>query len=654
VPPPDERRIRQRELEAALEETEQLTRGILAAVPAGVVHVGPDGSIRTANAEAMRLLGLSGDALAERGTQDFATATVWEDGTPCRVEDYPVTRAMVTGEPQPAVTIGLRRPDGELSWCLLRAVPVKDSTTGATTGAVVTFHDITDRKKTEDALRRSEAELKAIVNSAPSIIFTADREGRVTFVNRTAPNLARVVSPEAIIGRSVLSWLDERDHPMAREHLRRVLDEGAVIEFEVEGRDGVDPNLYSVRAGPIERDGAIWGVAAVVTVLTERRRAEAERVQLLEQLNEARRLEALGRLSGGIAHDFNNLLTVILGSVEMVLRKPHEPALAGRLEEIASAATRAANLTRQLLAFGRQQALELQAVDLGDVVSNISEMLRRLVGEHIELIIDRATDVAPVLADPVEMERVIINLAMNAQDAMPDGGILRLVTRNLLAEAGAMVGVPPGRYVALEVIDAGGGMDPGTRAHIFEPFFTTKTSGVGLGLATVHGIVRQSGGHIVVDSERGKGTRVSVLLPRVASRAAQVRSSSMPPPSSEGSETILLVEDEPLVRQVAQRVLESAGYQVVVAESSEAAVDIRDDLLGSVDLLLTDVVMPRVNGPAVAAVLTERRPALRVLFMSGHVKRTHRQLPAGAPFLAKPFDGATLTAKVRAVLDGPA
>jgi PAS domain S-box-containing protein len=649
IDPSGAEQIRQRELESALEANEQLTRGILAAVPVGVVHVAIDGQISTANAQALRTLGLGYDELTNRYTTDFETTTLWEDGTVCKVEDYPVSRALATGEAQAPVIIGVRRPDGATAWCVFRAVPVKDAG-GTTTGAIVTFHDITDRKVMEDALRRSEAKLQAIVTSAPGTIFTSDCDGRFTFINRTK---TAGVTPESVIGRSMFSWVNEAEHPMLRDKIRRVVEHGETVEYEVAGLAGVDHDHYATRIGPILRDGVVIGIAGVVTVITERKRAEEERVRLLAQLNEAQRLEALGRLAGGVAHDFNNLLTVIRGNVDLVSRRLEGTTLAQRLEEVASAAARAASLTRQLLAFGGRQALEPRVLDLRAVVTGLEPMLRRLLSEHVTLHIDHEPGELAVRADPVEIERVIVNLTMNAQDAMPRGGTVRIHTAaHLAAEPSPQL--PAGPWAVLEVADSGDGMDPETLAHAFEPFFTTKSdrvvAGGGLGLATVHGIVKQSGGHVLVDTAAGQGTRFRVMLPKVDERPAEPRAHPRRPRETQ-RETVLLVEDEISVRDATCRILEAEGYRVIAAASPQAALGLADDVLASVKLLLTDVVMPQHSGPDVAVALQARAPHIKVLLMSGHVQDRIGDLSPGYAFLAKPFDLETLCAKVRGVLD---
>jgi len=648
------------DLATALAVSEQLTRGILAAVPVGVVHVTIDGSVGTANAEALRVLGLSYDELTRRYTTDFETETILQDGTPCPVDRYPVSRALITGEVQPAMTIGVRRPSGDVCWCIFRAVPVKDPASGATTGAVVTFHDVTEQIKVAETLQRSEAELKAIVSSAPNVILTADREGRITFMNRTAPNLDHPVDTSTVVGQSMLDWINARDIPMFKENLRRVVEQGETVEYEMAGLDGIDPNLYLTHLGPIFRDDRVVAIAGVVTVMTERRRAEEERARLVAQLHEARRLEALGRLSGGVAHDFNNLLTIIRGSVDLLLARGVDDASRHRLQEIADAAERGASLTRQLLAFGRQQSLKPRVIDLAAIVHGVLPMLERLLGDHVVLVTRHEPGLARVLADPSEIERVLVNLVTNAQDAIPEaGGEISITTRPVLATA-----AEDAIYAAIEVRDNGTGMDPSTLAHAFEPFFTTKEvgRGTGLGLPTVFGIVKQSGGKIEVDSPSEGGTCVRVLLPTLSlERAAALAAAAglvtpgfptLAHDRGSESETVLVVEDEPRLREVVCQVVRDGGYRAITVESAEAAMALPDADLGSVQVLLTDVRMPKHSGTAVAARLRERKPSLKVLLMSGHLPDSSTDLPDDYEFISKPFDQAALCAKLRRLL-GP-
>jgi nitrogen-specific signal transduction histidine kinase/CheY-like chemotaxis protein len=400
----------------------------------------------------------------------------------------------------------------------------------------------------------------------------------------------------------------------------------------------------------------------VVQDVTEQRRAEAELAESQARFHQAQRLESIGRLAGGVAHDFNNLLTVILscaGALRRDVAEGQAPA-ADDIEEIHGAARRAADLTRQLLAFARHHAVDPVVLDLNETVRGCQRMLWRLLGEDVEVQVALQPGLWAVHADPGQVEQVLVNLAVNARDAMPAGGRLTIETRNLTVApeaAGADPELHAGDWVRLTVRDTGTGMAPDVQVHLFEPFFTTKEQGrgTGLGLATVHGIVEQAGGHVHVRSRQGEGSTFEICLPRSTRPPAAAAA-----PDEEargGSEAILLVEDDPLVREVALEALREGGYQVLALGHPQTALDLPDEVLARHQLLVTDVVMPGLSGAVLAQVLRRRCPVLRVLFVSGYAAAAAG--PGGepvvlAPLLAKPFTGATLRARVRAVLDGPA
>ncbi len=384
--------------------------------------------------------------------------------------------------------------------------------------------------------------------------------------------------------------------------------------------------------------------------------AERERALLKEQLRLSQKLEAVGRLAGGIAHDFNNLLTVIMGSADLLLRR-----LDGDdrelVDEIGHAAERAAALTHQLLAFSRRQVLEPQVLDLNAAVSETTRMLGRLIGEHIELVARLDPALGSVRVDPSQLEQVIMNLTLNARDAMPAGGRLTIETANVDLDepsAAPQFVIQPGRYVVLAVTDTGCGMDAETRARLFEPFFTTKEpgKGTGLGLATVYGVVKQSGGYIAAESEPGRGSAFRIYLPRVEGRTTEAPLGLVPSCSFDGSETILLAEDDDAVRRLVRRALEERGYTVLEAPDGRAALEIGERHGGPLDLLITDVVMPAMGGNEVAVQLTIRYPGLRVLYTSGYSgDYFQRGNPGVSPLLKKPFTLDSLVEKVRQVLD---
>jgi two-component system, cell cycle sensor histidine kinase and response regulator CckA len=396
--------------------------------------------------------------------------------------------------------------------------------------------------------------------------------------------------------------------------------------------------------------------------------AEKERTDALvalhnteKQLIQSQKLEVVGRLAGGIAHDFNNLLTVILGYSEIANRNltAGDP-LRHNLEEITNASKRAASLTRQLLAFSRKQVMQPRVFDLNTVISELEKMLRRMIGEDVEVHVSRQPNLGRIKADPVQLEQVIMNLVVNARDAMPRGGTLSIETSNVyLDESYAREHVPvvAGDYVMLAISDTGCGMDDETRQHIFEPFFTTKEvgKGTGLGLSMVYGIVRQSGGTIWVYSEAGRGTTFKIYFPMVPADVKDYQHASQPLDPLKGTETILLVEDADLVRTLTRRVLENAGYRVLEAASAEAAIKLCESIHDEkIDLLLTDVVMPGMNADDMCRTLLAKQPGLPVLYMSGYTDDAIVQrgmLEAGVNFLEKPFSPTSLALRVREVLD---
>ncbi|HEU5098872.1 MAG TPA: response regulator, partial [Roseiflexaceae bacterium] len=386
----------------------------------------------------------------------------------------------------------------------------------------------------------------------------------------------------------------------------------------------------------------------------------AERKRLEAQLLQAQKMETVGRLAGGIAHDFNNLLTAITGYAELAIEDlPTDSPARGDIQELRKAADRATVLTRQLLTFARKQRLEPRIVDLNQLLWDMSELIRRLIGEHIELVTLTEPDLGRVQADRSQLEQVVVNLVVNARDAMPEGGRLAIQTANVTFDAtytDGHIDVVAGRYVLLTVSDTGVGMDVTVREHLFEPFFTTKApgKGTGLGLATCYGIIKQHGGYILAYSEISRGTLMKVYLPRVDAPPDRLPNADIRA-HPRGDETILLVEDEPAVRDLAARVLREQGYQVLEAGDGYEALRIVEQQQDTrIDLLLTDVVMPRMGGVALAQRLISQRPGIPVLFTSGYTEDTMLyagQLAAGTHFLHKPFSPATLAQKVRAILD---
>ncbi len=432
------------------------------------------------------------------------------------------------------------------------------------------------------------------------------------------------------------------------------------LELEFIRADGTRRWVNALGSPKRDRSGRVIGLHGMVQDITERKRAETERAKLEDRLRIAQKMEAIGSLAGGVAHDFNNLLSVILSYTEFAVDElPEGSSPKEDLLEVRKAAQRAVALTRQLLAFGRKQILQPVPLNLNQIVTETEKMLRRILGEDIDFVQVLAPDLGVVVADPGQLEQVLLNLVVNARDAMPRGGRITVETANVeIGEeyAEGHMATKPGSYVLLAVTDTGSGMDKQTMSRLFEPFFTTKErgKGTGLGLSMVYGMVKQSGGNIWVYSEPGVGTTFKIYLPQAFVAATTIVRSSMFPSRSTGSETILVVEDEDALRKVARRALEGAGYRVLAAEDGDEALLVCARYAGNIHLLLTDVVMPRMSGRALAEALCKTRPTLKVIYMSGFTDDAmvhHGVLEAGTHFLAKPFTSNDVTRKVREVLD---
>ena len=519
---------------------------------------------------------------------------------------------------------------------------------------VVMALDVTERVLSEQALRRSEARYRDLFENASDLIATVDLEGRVTDVNQAFVHATGYSREELLELR--LDDLIPVDSRQAIDQARTQKLAGAsdtVYEHELLARDGTHIQM-EVASRLIFEDGKPVGTEAICRDISERKRLE-------DQLRQAQRLEAVGQLAGGVAHDFNNLLTVISGYAEQLL-DDRDRASEPELDQIAAAAARATILTRQLLAFSRRQVLRPRVLQLNDVVAGLTPMLSRLIGENVELVATLSHSLDPVLADPNQLEQVLMNLAVNARDAMPDGGLLTIRTENVelddehVAEHGDAV---VGPHVMLSVSDTGVGMNAETLSHAFEPFFTTKPLGIGtgLGLATVYGIVKQSGGSMWVHSEPELGTTFKALLPRAESPVLEEVVREAKPVAANGTETILLAEDEESLRRLSARILEQRGYDVIAAKTATEAVQIAERNGRTIHLLLTDVVMPELSGTALAERVCRVLPEIRVLFMSGYaddvVSRNGALMP-GSGFLEKPFTAGELAAKVRETLDAAA
>jgi two-component system, cell cycle sensor histidine kinase and response regulator CckA len=625
--------------EEALRESEERYRTILQAAREGFVLVDRHGSLREVNDAYCRMSGYSVQELLAMRIQDLeASETASETAAH-------IQKLMVQGEDR--FESRHRRKDGSV-------FDVEVSTRyGSDGGWFVSFlRDITERKRAEEALRESEEKKREILDSIADAFFSLDDDMVVRYFNPAAERMLNRKADE-VMGRRLFDAFPEALGSVFEKNYAHCIRTKTALSFEVDFTTAPYQNWYDVRVYPERR-----GIAVFFQVITERKRAEEEREKLQAQLAQAQKMESIGRLAGGVAHDFNNLLTVINGYSDLELRRtrPGDPQFES-LTEIARAGERAAGLVRQLLAFSRKQVLQPEVLDLNVTVSAMENMLPRLVGEHIEVVVRLDPSVAPIVADRNQIEQVIMNLAVNAGDAMPDGGTMTLETgqrhlEGVCRTCGAEM--HPGEYVELTVCDTGMGMDEHTLEHLFEPFFTTKDlgKGTGLGLSTVQGIVLQSGGHIGVESEPGKGSAFHIYLP-VAERPAVEPSLLTGAEAGGGAETILVVEDEEAVRRFIVAILKGYGYRVV--ETGDAEQALRECASQPVDLLLTDVVMPKMSGGELARRARLTLPGLRTLFISGYSEEMRERTwesPAGAKFLQKPFAPEALAAKVREVLEG--
>ncbi|MBA2734763.1 MAG: response regulator [Acidobacteria bacterium] len=517
-----------------------------------------------------------------------------------------------------------------------------------------------ERCRAEEALRAEREYFGHIISAAPTVIVGITPEGTTTFVNQAIRQVAGY-EPDELIGRDWWRVLYPDEEYRQVERLLKDFEHGAVVNYEMEltTKNGEKRCVSWNSVNRLNEHNELVEIIGIGNDITEqvlsRRRLETTE----DQLRQSQKLESVGMLAGGIAHDFNNLLTVITGYSELMLRRLDKvDPLARNVEEIKKAAERATSLTRQLLAFSRKQVLQPKVLDLNSVVANIEKMLGRLVGEDMELRTSPGAGLGQVKADPGQIEQVILNLVVNARDAMPKGGKITIETANVYLDneyAREHIAIQPGWYAMLAVTDTGCGMDAETQKYIFEPFFTTKEQGkgTGLGLSTVYGIVKQSGGNIWAYSEVGVGTTFKIYLPLVNEQVSEPEPDAARPEKVVGTETILLAEDEEMVRNLARESLKMHGYTVLTAANAGEALLICQQHVGTIHLLMTDVVMPRMSGKELAEQLLRLRPETRVLYMSGYAADAivhHGILDKDIAFIGKPFTPDALVLKVVEVL----
>ena len=598
--------------------------------------------------ELSRIMGLAPQS--EPITTESFLARIHADDR--KLVHHAFVRLQAEGE-APPVECRIVRPDGTKRIIQARGRAQRDAS-GRITRLIGSAQDVTDRVETERELRRAHETVTALVTASPIAIVAIDRHERIAIWNPAAERLFGWSECE-VLGQD-MPFAYTQDASEYSRNREAVLAGHAVTGFETQRqrKDGSVVDVFLSCAPLSDGEGNICGAVALYLDLSEYRRLE-------EQLRQSQKMEAVGQLAGGVAHDFNNLLTVIKAYSGLVADQLDEASPArSDVVEIQRAAGRAASLTQQLLAFSRKQTLQPRVLDLNVVSRDLEPMLRRLINDDIRIVMHQASSLGSVTADPVQIEQVLINLVVNARDAMPGGGTLTIETANVEldnAYHGRHSVVVPGPYVMIAVSDTGIGMDEATRSRIFEPFFTTKPAGkgTGLGLSTVYGIVKQSSGYIWVYSEPQVGTTFKMYLPRLEDD--ELRATAAEPPATaplSGSEIVLLVEDEPAVRALARRVLERNGYTVLEAHNGRDALRVADQYKQAIQLLVTDMIMPELSGCDVWTALNSRRPELRVLFMSGYTNDDMIRrglLEQGAAFLQKPFTAADLARAARAVLD---
>jgi PAS domain S-box-containing protein len=632
-----------------LRESEERYRTLVNASPNAVIATDPQGTILTCNRHAAELhgytnpgeiVGMDSETLiapSDRDRMRFTMCASRQENRPIRIECQ------------------ILRHDGSVRYAELTTASRESA--GAV-GNVTILQDITERREAERALSREREFSTQVIDAVPGIFFVLDHEGRYVRWNKNLETITGWAS-EQIKAAHFLNHFHTEDQHRIADMIDAVFAEGTIeVEARVSQRKEGDIRYFYLTGRRLELEAVTYLVGCGVDI-TQRKEAEAARARLESQLLQSQKLDSIGRLAGGVAHDFNNHLTVIQGYCEMVLADlVHGDLLREAMESIRQAGERASTLTRQLLAFGRKQILSPKPVSLNNIVVAMEAMLRRLVPENISITTALLPQLGAAMADTGQIEQVLMNLVVNARDAMPQGGKILIETSNMEIDTVLLERqqeMRPGSYVMLAVTDTGRGMDELTQTMVFEPFFTTKEAGkgTGLGLSMVYGIVKQSGGSILVYSEPDHGSTFKVYLPRVDAEAQPISNVTPAGRIQSGSSTILLVEDQDAVRTLVSRVLQMCGYRVIEASNGLQALALAASELKSVDLLITDVVMPEMSGKDLATRLATLRESQRVLYISGYTPNAIVHLgilDPGVFFLQKPFNPAQISAKVNEIL----
>jgi PAS domain S-box-containing protein len=640
-----EAQIHKLNLELEAKERLQL---LLDSTAESIYAIDVNGTCTLCNPACLQLLGYSRDSELLGKDMHGLIHHTRPDGRPYPREECAIYLAFTQGKGTHVTDEVLWRADGTSFPAEYWSYPICHN--GRVVGSVVTFFDITQRKKAEEALRRSESRYRSIIERAPYGVFRVDQSGRIAMANSAFAAMLGYQDPDEVLGLNTGTdvYLNSTEEQRARDYASE--DPAVGYETKWKRKDG---KTITVRVGGRrlpDDDELPGGFDVFVEDITEHR-------SLQKQFEHAQKMEAVGRLAGGVAHDFNNLLMIVSGYAQLMEEASADPEKVIEYAiQIQDASSKAATVTRQLLAFSRKQVLEQTVLDLNYAVKDLANMLPRLLGEDVETVLELDTQVGTVRADRGQMEQVIMNLAVNARDAMPQGGRVTIATSNVALDASYYQGVevPPGQYVLLAVSDTGIGMDAATQVHIFEPFYTTKEAGkgTGLGLATVYGIVKQSHGFIWVYSEPDKGSIFKIYLPRADAAVDSDESLQPVQVPSAGTETILLVEDEAALRNVCRVYLESKGYTVLEAGNAKEAMKICQSHDRPIHVLITDIVMPGLGGLELAKSALEMRPALSVVLVSGFTDRPlDREALRFAKFLQKPFSFDALARTVRSLLD---
>ena len=626
-----------REMMRELSESEARYRRLMESSTDAIWTTDDEGRILDANEAAVALLGYSRDELLRMSSRDLVFGGEHE-------EHFESRQKLVEGQAIRSERTIVAR-EGVVVHLEVNAKRLAD-------GCILSVgRDITERKRTEQALRDSELALQAVIRATPLAIETVDTDGRLIMWNPAAEAMFGWRADEVLGKRNPCTPPDLEDEYVALLAAECQGFEVSGLEMRRQRKDGVEIDVMVSSAPLRDAAGEIRGVVSAISDVTERKRLE-------QQLLQAQKMDAVGRLAGGVAHDFNNLLTAISAYSELLLASLDErDPRCLEAHEIRQAAQRGAGLTRQLLSFSRKQVVQPQVVTADSVVSSLANLMRRLIGEDVDLSLICSAGDACVKVDPGQLEQVLVNLVVNARDAMPDGGRIALTTSCVEVTSPVIHSngfVRPGSWVMITVSDTGCGMSSDVMSHIYEPFFTTKSpgKGTGLGLSTVYGIVKQSGGHVLAESAVGIGTTFRVYLPQVPEPDWNGRPSARLGAGARGPETILLVEDEDVVRAPLRRILEGAGYRVLCASNGLEAIRTAATHDGNIDLLITDVIMPHMGGRELVERLTSERQNLRVLYISGYTGDAREATTLGPyPYLQKPFSTTVIRSKVREVLD---